>query len=78
MQGFPGGSVLKNPPANTGDTGSIPDPGRSHMLRSNYAPAPQLLSLRSRALEPQLLSLRITATEVACPAACAPRQEEPP
>ena len=46
------------------------------MLRSNYAPAPQLLSLRSRALEPQLLSLRITATEVACPAACAPRQEE--
>ena len=29
-QGFPGGSVVKNPPANAGDTGSIPDPGRSH------------------------------------------------
>ena len=30
-EGFPGGSVLKNPPANAGDTGSIPDPGRSRM-----------------------------------------------
>ena len=28
---FPGGAVLKNPPANAGDTGSIPGPGRSHM-----------------------------------------------
>ena len=27
--GFPGGSVVKNPPANTGDTGLIPDLGRS-------------------------------------------------
>ena len=25
--GFPGGSVVKNLPANAGDTGSIPDPG---------------------------------------------------
>ena len=25
MRGFPGGSVVKNPPANAGDTGSIPD-----------------------------------------------------
>ena len=32
---FPGGAVVKNPPASAGDTGSIPDPGRSHMLRSN-------------------------------------------
>ena len=35
LQGFPGGSVVKNPPANAGDTGSSPGPGRSHMLRSN-------------------------------------------
>ena len=28
---FPGGPVVKNPPANAGDTGSIPAPGRSHM-----------------------------------------------
>ena len=27
---FPGGAVVKNPPANAGDTGSSPDPGRSH------------------------------------------------
>ena len=31
---FPGGAVVKNPPANAGDTGSIPGPGRSHMPRS--------------------------------------------
>ena len=33
--GFPGGTVVKNPPANAGDTGSSPGPGRSHLLRSN-------------------------------------------
>ena len=27
--GFPGGSVVKNPPAKAGDVGLIPDPGRS-------------------------------------------------
>ena len=47
--------MVKNPPANAGDTGSSPSPGRSHMPRSNEARAPQLLSLRSRAHEPQLL-----------------------
>ena len=26
---FPGGAVVKNPPANAGDTGSIPGSGRS-------------------------------------------------
>ena len=34
-RGFPGGEVVKNPPANAGDTGSSPGPGRSHMLWSN-------------------------------------------
>ena len=29
---FPGGSVVKNLPANAGDTGSIPDVGRSYMM----------------------------------------------
>ena len=33
--GFPGGAVVKNLPANAGDTGSSPGPGRSHMLQSN-------------------------------------------
>ena len=32
---FPGGSVVKNPPANARDTVSIPGPGRSHMLQNN-------------------------------------------
>ena len=35
LQDFPGGAVVKNPPANAGDTGSIPGPGRSHMPRSS-------------------------------------------
>ena len=52
---FTGGAVVKNPSANAGDTGSSPGPGRSHMLWSNEAHAPQLLSLHSRAREPQLL-----------------------
>ena len=33
--GFPGGTVVKKPPANAGDTGLIPGPGRSHTLQSN-------------------------------------------
>ena len=33
--GFPGGSVVKNPPANAGDLGSILDLGRFHMPQSN-------------------------------------------
>ena len=28
---FPGGTVVKTPPANAGDMGSTPSPGRSHM-----------------------------------------------
>ena len=35
IQGFPGGAVVENLPANAGDTGSSPGLGRSHMLRSN-------------------------------------------
>ena len=34
-EGFPSGPVVKNPPANAGDMGSSPGPGRSHMPRSN-------------------------------------------
>ena len=35
LLGYPGGSVMKNPPANAGDTSLIPGPGRSHMPRHN-------------------------------------------
>ena len=55
LQGFPGGAVVGGPPANSGDTGSGPGLGVSHMPRSDQDRAPQLLSLRSRAHEPQLL-----------------------
>ena len=33
--GFPGGPVVKNPPANAGDMSWIPGLGRSYMLQSN-------------------------------------------
>ena len=35
MKGFPGGAVVKNPPANAGDMGSSPGQGRSHMPQSS-------------------------------------------
>ena len=35
--------MVKSPPANSGDKGSIPGPGRSHMQWSNEASVPQLL-----------------------------------
>lgn len=54
-EGLPGGSVVKNLPASAGDTGSIPEFGRSHRSRSNWACVPQLSTLCSRAWEPQLL-----------------------
>ena len=34
-QDLPGDAVVKNQLANAGDMGSIPSPGRSHMLWSN-------------------------------------------
>ena len=54
IMGFPGGSVVKNLPANSGNTGLIPDLGRSHVSRSTEAHEPQLLSQCSRAWELQL------------------------
>ena len=32
---FPGGAVVKNLPANAGDMGSSPGPGRAPMTQSN-------------------------------------------
>ena len=67
---FPGGPVVKNLPANAGDTGLILDLGRSHMLQSNQARLPQLLSLCSRARKLQLPKPKH-------PRACAQQQEKP-
>ena len=47
MADFPGGLVVKNPPANAGDIGSVPGPGRSHMLQDNKSCAPNYWSLRA-------------------------------
>ena len=58
--------MVKNLPANAGDTGLIPGPGRFHVLGSPSARAPRPLSLCSRAQEPQL------------PEARARQQERPP
>ena len=44
--GFPGGAVVENLPANSGETGSSPGLGGSHVPRSSWAREPQLLSLR--------------------------------
>ena len=55
-RGSPCGAVVKNPPANAGDTGSSPGPGRSHMPQSNWAHVPQLL--KPARLEPVLCNKR--------------------
>ena len=57
--------MVENLPADAGDTGSRPGLGKSHMPRSSYARAPQLLSPRA------------TTTEAPTPRARAPQQEEP-
>ena len=65
--GFPGNSVVKNPPANAEDKGSIPDPGRSHMPRGNKAHVPQLLSQCSRAWELEAMSPHAATMEAQVP-----------
>ena len=52
FQGFPGGAVVESLPANAGDTGSSPGPGRSHMLWSNWAREPQLEKARAQQRRP--------------------------
>ena len=50
--------MVKNPPTDAGDTGLIPDLGRSSMLWSNEARAPRLLSLCPRSHAPRQESRR--------------------
>ena len=69
---FPGGPVVKNPPCNARDTGSIPDPGRFHMAQSNYA---HLHSYWASALEPASQDYWVHALQLLkslCP--CATRE----
>jgi len=81
VQDFPGGPVDKNLPGNSGEMGSIPGPGSSHIPWSSKAQAPQPLSQCSRvsvlqqektpqteAREPQLESTRRSTQGKACAA----------
>ena len=61
--GFHGGSVVKNPPADAGDTVLIPALGRPHMLRGSEAHAPQLLIPCSTARKPEPRRPRVAPTE---------------
>ena len=79
MSDFPSGTVTRTALANAGDTGSIPGPGRFHMLRATKAWAPQLLEpVSSRAWEQQLMSPRAATAEVHVPRAHAAQEEKPP
>ena len=61
--GFSNGSGVKNLPVIVGDTGLIPDPERFHILGSDLAHVPQLLSLGSSAWQLQLRSPYNTTSE---------------
>ena len=61
----------RNLPANAGDTGSTPGPGRFLMSQSSWVCAPQKI-------EPTLQGLWDTTTEAHVPTAYAPQQEKPP
>ena len=72
--GFPGGPVVKNPPANPGDMSLIPGLGRSHMPRGNSAWGPQLLSLR--ALEHMLCTEKSQQQEAHVPRKSSPHSPQ--
>ena len=60
VQGFSGGSVVKNPADNAGDMGLMPGLGRSYILQSSEAYVPRLLSACAITVEdgmPTMLAL---------------------
>ena len=63
LQGFPGGSAAKNPPANTGDVGSIPgwrrSPGEGNGNPLQYACLENFTDRETDALE----SMRVTKSQ---------------
>ena len=84
MKDFPGGPVVKNPPSDAGDTGSIPGQGTKfpHAM-GELSPCatttelvPQLESLTAANYGAHMLwNLRATTTEPTHPGACAPQLE---
>ena len=73
--GSPGGPVVGNPPANVGDTGSVPALGGSHILQSHWADVPQLLSPHVAAAELTCCDYWSLCTESLC---CRSAPREPP
>ena len=73
--GFPGGPGVKNPPADAGDTSSVPGLGGSHMPQSNEARAPQVRRMCSRA---RGCSHALKRPKPTCPGARTPQQEKAP
>ena len=67
-RGFPGGSVVKNPPADAEDTGLITRLGRSHKPRGNQALAPVFQSLEATTTEPMCPTAEACVLESLCPA----------
>ena len=65
----PGSAVDKKPPANAGETDSIPGPGRSHLPQGNY---PMCHNHRALAR-----GLQATTTEAHALRACALQQDQP-
>ena len=62
-QGSPGGSVVENPPANTGDASLIPSPGRSHSHGATRSVCPSYCS--SCTPEPEHRRSRVASTPAA-------------
>ena len=56
--GFPGGAVVKNLPANAGDTGSSPGLGRSHIPHAAERLGPWATITEPARLEPVLRNKR--------------------
>ena len=63
IEGFPGGSVVKNPPADAGDAGSVPDPGRARAPWSNSRPEAVIQGPRATSPEPARPGARAAAQE---------------
>ena len=59
--------MVEDPPADTDDTGLIPDLGRSHMAQKYLVCVLQLMRLSSRAWESQRLSPHALTTEARAP-----------
>lgn len=74
---FPGGQVVKDPPAKAGDMGSMLGPEDSTCC-GEAGPVRQLLRLCPGAQELQVLSLCAASTEAVCPRASGPQPERSP